>query len=486
MNENRRAAMESIRLPGPALATIYLVICLAPAAATFAVQVAPLGGWEMAAAALGMIALPAMVIQFFMSGRFEIVSGRLGIDKVMSFHKVTAWWIVIAIVLHPPLYVLPTLLENPDRGIERFVAYLSSPRYASGIVAWLAAVALVLAAVLRRHLPAKYEIWRGIHLLLAGLAVGAGLHHAVLAGRFSAGGPLFWFWVAVGVAVASSVVVLYGWRWLRLHTRPWRLASVTPIAERMWELDIQPAPGTPALPYKASQFVWMTHGTRRIPLLDNPFSIADSPLRPGMSLIIKEAGDFTDTVGGLSPGTPIGIDGPHGDFVLEDRPADAVLLIAGGVGIAPIMGLLRDLVARGDPRPIRLAYAAGGPGKFACTEEIEAARQTLDLQAMLVSETAAENWTGEVGLLDREKLRTLLAGVDPARTVAMMCGPGGMVAAISDALLDVGLPMKNIVYERFDYAAGAASRQDRRRALFQAAIGAILGLGAVLIALSRW
>src|SRR5690606_13634044 len=98
MNDKRRAAMAQIRLPGPALATIYLIICLAPAVAALVVQVAPLGGWEMAAAALGMIALPAMVVQFFMSGRFETVSGRLGIDQIMAFHKVAAWWIVIAIV----------------------------------------------------------------------------------------------------------------------------------------------------------------------------------------------------------------------------------------------------------------------------------------------------------------------------------------------------------------------------------------------------
>jgi predicted ferric reductase len=486
VNKNRRAAMAAIRLPGPALAAVYLFICLAPATAALAVQVAPFSGWGMAAAALGMIALPAMVVQFFMSGRFETVSGRLGIDQIMAFHKIAAWWIVIAIVLHPLLYVLPTLLDDVDRGVERLVAYLTSPRYLSGVLAWLAAVLLVLTAVLRKRLPAKYEFWRAVHFLLAGIAVGSGLHHAVTAGRFSAGGPLYWFWVAAGVAVAGAVAVLYGWRWMRLHTRPWRLASVTPLAERMWELDIQPQPGTPPFQYKAGQFVWMTSGGRRFPLLDNPFSIADSPRRPGISLIIKEAGDFTGTVGGLPPNTPIGIDGPHGDFVLEERPAEAVLLIAGGVGIAPIMGLLRDLVARGDPRPIRLAYAAGGPDKFACVQEIEAAKASLDLEVMLISEVAAEGWTGAVGFLDRDKLRTLLDGVDASRTLAMMCGPGGMVTAISDALLDVGLPMQNIVYERFDYAVGASSRQDRRQAMFQAAIGAALGLGAVVIAAFRW
>lgn len=477
----RRAA--HIRLPGPALAALYLAVCLAPAAMALGVRAPPAGGWEMAAAALGLVALPAMAVQFFISGRFESVSGRLGIDRIMAFHKVAAWWIALAIVLHPPFYVVPTLLDDFDRGLERLIAYIASPRYVSGVLAWVATVLLVLAAALRRHLPLKYELWRAVHLLLAAAAVGAGLHHAVVVGRFSVDGPIYWFWVAVGVALVAAVAVLYGWRWLRLHSRPWKLASVTPVAERMWELDIQPAPGTPTLRYKAGQFVWMTEGTRRFPLFDHPFSIADSQRRPGLSLIIKELGDFTRTVGGLRPGTPVGIDGPHGDFVLEERTADAVLLIAGGVGIAPIMGLLRDLVARRDPRPIRLAYAVGRPAGLACREEIEAARQTLDLEVLLLCETADEGWTGAVGMLDRDRLRELLGRLDPGRTLALMCGPGGMITAISDALMDIGLPMQNIVYERFDYAAGTSSRLDRRHALSYAAIGALLGLGLVLVTL---
>ena len=104
-----------------------------------------------------------------------------------------------------------------------------------------------------------------------------------------------------GAAVVAVVAILYGWRWVQLRLRPWRLASVSKVADRMWELDIQPAEGTPPLGYRAGQFVWMTEGARRFPLFDHPFSIADSPERPGLSLIIKEAGDFTNGIGKLAP-----------------------------------------------------------------------------------------------------------------------------------------------------------------------------------------
>jgi ferredoxin-NADP reductase len=303
----------------------------------------------------------------------------------------------------------------------------------------------------------------------------------VAAGRFSAEGPVELYWWAIGAGALAVLGTLYGWRWLRLRRQPWRLASVTKLADRLWELDIQPAKDTPPLPYEAGQFVWLTVGKRRFPLLDNPFSIADSPTRPGVSLIIKEAGDFTSTVGRLAPGTAIGIDGPYGDFTLQSHRGEGVLLLAAGAGIAPIMGLLRDMVARGDPRPVRLGYAAGRPATLACLDEIEAAKGMLDLKSEVVAEEGGPDWTGETGRLDRDRLAQLLEGLDPARSVAMICGPGPMVTAVSDTLLDLGMPMERVVYERFDYSGGR-SRQDRRRMGRFLALGAMLGLGVAAFA----
>ena len=476
----------SLRLTGTALATAYLVFCLVPLALTAKRLTAPLDAWEMAAAALGLVGLAAMAVQFVTSGRFQIVSGHLGIDKIMAFHKVAPRWILLALLLHPLFYVLPTWLDEPALGLERLLAYLTLPHYRSGVVAMIALLALVVTAILREWLPWRYEFWRGSHLLLGIIAVGAGLHHAVTVGRFSLEGLVHGFWWMAGSGILAVLAVLYGWRWLLLHQRAWRLASVTKLADRMWELNLQPAGENPAWSYQAGQFVWMTEGGRRFPLFDHPFSIADSPLRSGLSLIVKEAGDFTNKIGELAPGTAIGIDGPYGDFTLESHEARNVLLLAGGVGIAPIMGLLRDMVARRDPRPVRLAYAAGQPTNFACLAEIDAAKAVLDLQVMLLSEEDAQGWSGLIGRLDHSRLADLLKGLDPKDTVALVCGPGPMVTSVSDTLQDLGLPMENVVYERFDYGGGMSSRQDRQRSLQFAAIGVTLAAAlALFVVVSR-
>jgi predicted ferric reductase len=463
------------RLPARVVAVLYSVVCLAPLVLAVTRDVMPTSGWTLAAAGLGLVGLAGMAVQFVTSGRFEIVSGRLGIDRVMAFHKTAAWWVLLALLLHPVIYVVPTFLADPDLGMERLWAYYTLPHYRSGVIALSALVMIVVGSALRARLPLRYETWRAAHLVLAAVALGAGLHHAVTAGRFSASGLLEGYWWVVGAAAVAVVSILYGLRWARLHLRPWRLASVTKVADRMWELDMQPAPGTPPLGYRAGQFVWMTEGARRFPLFDHPFSIADSPLRPGLSLVVKEAGDFTNRIGTLAPGTSIGIDGPYGSFTLEEHGEDAVLLIAGGVGIAPILGILRDLVAQKYRYPVRLAYAAGRPENLACIDEIAAARSALDLETFLLSEEEAPGWEGETGRLDRDRLSEMLRGLDPERTVALICGPGPMVTTVADVLIDLGLPMDRVMYERFDYSEGT-SRLDRRlRRRF-------MGLGVALLA----
>jgi predicted ferric reductase len=470
------------RLGGGALAALYLAVAFLPLGLALGRETAPLDLLERVVAGLGLVALTAMAVQFVTSGRFGPVSGRLGIDKIMAFHKIAAWWVLLALLLHPLFYVLPTWLDDPELGMRRLVAYHVLPQYRTGVIALAALAVLVVASALRERLPLRYEIWRALHVILGLTAAGAGLHHALTVGRFSALGLVNAWWWGVAGALVLVMATLYGWRWARIHLRPWRLGAVTKIADRTWELDIQPAPGTPDLTYDAGQFVWMTEGARRFPLFDHPFSIAGSPARPGVSLIVKEAGDFTGGIGRLAPGTPVGIDGPYGEFVLAHHPGKAVLLVAGGAGIGPIMGLLRDLVALADRRPVRLAYAVGRPSNLACLPEIAAAEKVLDLRTMLLSETAAPGFDGVVGRLGKAELETLLEGIDRAETVAMMCGPGPMVAAVADVLEDLGLRREAIVYERFDYAGGHASRQDRRRRVRFVAVCAGLALGVAAFA----
>jgi Predicted ferric reductase len=144
-------------LPAPVVALLYLLVCLLPLILAALRVTSPTVAWELAAAGAGLAGLAAMAVQFVTSGRFQIVSGRLGIDHVMAFHKTAAWWVLLALILHPVAYVVPTLQADPALAQERMMAYLTLPHYRSGVIALAALVLLVMTSVLRLRLGLRYE-----------------------------------------------------------------------------------------------------------------------------------------------------------------------------------------------------------------------------------------------------------------------------------------------------------------------------------------
>jgi ferredoxin-NADP reductase len=79
----------------------------------------------------------------------------------------------------------------------------------------------------------------------------------------------------------------------------------------------------------------------------------------------------------------------------------------------------------------------------------------------------------------------MLDGLDPERTVALICGPGPMVTAVSDGLLALGLPMDRVMYERFDYSEDASRLDDRLRRRFLAlGLGILAGLAGFVALLA--
>jgi ferredoxin-NADP reductase len=145
------------------------------------------------------------------------------------------------------------------------------------------------------------------------------------------------------------------------------------------------------------------------------------------------------------------VDGPHGDFVLAGREAASVALFAGGIGIAPILGILRDMQLSGDRRPVSLVYGARNQERLVGRDAISEAASALSLRVDYVLEMPPPHWQGSVGGITAEVVRQAIIGRDPRHCICLLCGPTGMMLAIERVLLEAGVPARNIVYEQFDY-----------------------------------
>lgn len=272
------------------------------------------------------------------------------------------------------------------------------------------------------------------------------------------------FWPLLGLCVVVPMLSVYLRKWLSLRRHGWTVESVRPRAERLWEVTIRSATDTP-LSFRAGQFGWLAARGERLPIyFDHPFSIASAP-QDGTRLrfLIQEAGDFTDRIGELPKGLRVGVDAPHGSFTTDAvADSEAILLIAGGVGVAPIVGILEDLAARGETRPVRLIYAARDKASIVDRELLQPALDALGASSILLADDAQDGDGLRTGPAGEKHLREALDGLDPERTAALICGPGGMITAVTDTLHGIGVPLNMIHYERFDYGAAGGSAKDRK------------------------
>jgi predicted ferric reductase len=437
-------------MPLPALVAAYAILALLPVAIAALEGASGSGLVRELAAGTGLVALAMLLLQFISSGRYEWLSGRAGIDHTMRFHQLAARALTVLVLLHPLLFLMPTDAAGWGDVPARAARLFSAPHLASGVVAWVLLLVLIGLAVTRNRLGLRYEWWRAGHSLAALLVAIGGTHHALATGFYSGAPWLSRYWWAL----AAFAIVLWGYLWLVkpfvLMRGAHRVVSNEEIGRGIREIVLAPAAGRP-LRYDAGQFAWALLGQPPLTVLDHPFSISSAPeSSPEVRLLIKARGDFTGALGGLAPGARAYLDAPHGNFSLRGRHGASLSLIAGGIGIAPVIGLLRHLCARRDPRPVSLLYGARDERQLVHAEEIRAMAAVLDLQASFFVDEPAPGWSGSVGALTREAVRRAIRGA-PADCLAFLCGPTPMMLACARHLRGAGVPSRQIVFERFEY-----------------------------------
>lgn len=142
----------------------------------------------------------------------------------------------------------------------------------------------------------------------------------------------------------------------------------------------------------------------------------------GRTHTIRRVGDVTNALGRLRPGDGVGLRGPFGrGWPVEACFGKDVVLVAGGVGLAPLRSLVLALLgARAGCRRIWLLYGARTPADVLFEDELRAWGDTRGVEVIRTVDHASPEWTGEVGVVTGP-LHDL--PFEPPDTVAMLCGP---------------------------------------------------------------
>lgn len=189
---------------------------------------------------------------------------------------------------------------------------------------------------------------------------------------------------------------------------------------------------------------------RRHPVLPAgaPVLVSSSAARPeSPEFTIKALGNFTETVGRLDLGTLIHVDGPHGSFS-PTHPDGDYLLIAGGVGITPMMSILRSFADTGERRRVCLVYASREWDDVTFREELDDLKGRLLLTVHHVLSRPHSAWPGHRGRLSEAVLRQCLQRLRAPFNV-FVCGSPKMVEDAAGRLQKVGIPDAWVHTEKF-------------------------------------
>jgi len=428
---------------------IYLLIAILPLALLSFTSHTYYGFTSELGRAAALVGFMILAMQPLLAGRFKWITRPFGFDIVIRFHRNMAILALVLIVIHP------VLIAAGSAGFELLYSF-SAPWYILvGKSALLILIIIALLSISGNPDRLGFERWRLLHDILAPLVLIMVIVHAWNAGTdFTTG----WFkWTSViAVAVALTAYVYHRLiRPLRLSAKPYRVSAVDELKPGVWDITLE-APGSEAIfDYLPGQFQFITfHRAKGLPEEEHHWTISSSPLeKERVSSTIKNLGDFTSTMGETRPGDTATVHAPFGRFSYTLHPEEKDLVfIAGGIGITPMISMIRHMRDTGSNIPVLLIYANKDLESAVFREELSRISdgESPDLELIDILSNPKPDWNGETGYLDAEKLERFCGGRFEDRSF-YISGPPPMVSAALKALKEKGVPDSRIHTEIFSF-----------------------------------
>jgi NAD(P)H-flavin reductase len=217
--------------------------------------------------------------------------------------------------------------------------------------------------------------------------------------------------------------------------RPFRVAGRRRETADTWTLTLEPADGGPAPAFRPGQFNMVyAFGVGEVPI-----SISGDPTAGGpLEHTVRAVGPVSAAICRAEPGEQLGVRGPYGSsWPVEAAAGRHLVIVAGGLGLAPLRPALLEALAKREQLAGLLLLCGGrSPEELLFGAELEALAADPRIEVGVTVDSAEPGWEGHVGVVT-----TLVdpAAFDPARAVALICGPEVMMRFAAQALLEAGM-----------------------------------------------
>jgi predicted ferric reductase len=394
---------------------------------------------------LGLHLTLAMALQLVLVARLPFLDRRIGMDRLTSWHRWTGFTIFWLVLLHPTFILLGYARFDRIPFLREFGNLSKQTPVLFGMIAAGLVIVVGICSMRFARRRMQYETWHTIHIALYAVIVLAILHQVSEGSSFKTSvlGEVYW-WSLWAFAIVSLIVGRIVLPLVSNARHQLRVAAVVPESDNVVSVYMT-GKHLDQLQARAGQFfIWRFLGYNRW-WQANPFSLSAAPDGASLRLTAKASGKTSAGLRGLPIGTRVFAEGPYGAFTSLHRTREAMLLIAGGVGITPIRALLEEQTG-----PMVVLYRVHRMTDAVLLDELKALANMRGAQLHVLTGRTGEG-NPPNNPFDPRNLHTLVP--DITERDVFVCGPPAMTTAVVRSLRALGVPRAQVHDERFSLAS---------------------------------
>jgi predicted ferric reductase len=387
----------------------------------------------------GLLAVYFVLLELLTASRPLWLEKIFGLDKLLHSHCLIGLFIVLFLLAHPILLAF---------GHDMFRGGNATHMAVAGLVLFVFVIIVSTRAhILKKHGRSfNYDKWKRAHLFIYPAVILAFPHQYSIGGDFIHNPNFSAYWFLLYAFVFGNIIFfkilrpLYLFRRHRFYVKKIQtenhdVVSVYITGKDMAKFKIEPG-----------QFITLRFLTAQFRREVHPFSISALPSDDSIRVSIKNLGDFTSQIKNIKINTPVLINGPYGILTEKVCVNNKILMIAGGIGIAPIRSLLEQLARHG--KQITLLYCNRTENDIIFEKEIQDLSAQYGFSAHYIL-SRQPNYAGESGHLNTEKIKRFVP--DYAEREIFLCGPEAMMDGVIGELKSLGTNPSLIHFEKFSF-----------------------------------
>lgn len=383
----------------------------------------------------GMVGAFLVCAQVLLIARVPWFERAVGLDKLVSWHRVLGTSVVLLVITHVVFIVLGSEFADASWPWSEFLAVLQSyPDMTTALVGTIAFLTVGVSSARLVRAALSYEVWYWVHLTTYA-AIFLTFFHQLSGGAHFVDNPVNRVvWIVLYLATAASVLT---WRFILPTRDAWlhrmRVDAVVPESDGVASVWLS-GPRVREIGVRGGDFLlfrflaWGHLGTA------HPYSVSRLPSDGRLRITVGALGDHSRRLHRLRPGTLVFAEGPFGHFTADRASRPHILLIAGGAGIGPIRALAEALAARGAFSVV--LYRVSAAAQLALIPELRA------LPGVTVVPLVGRRSDLGYDPLAPDSLHRIIPDLNDWE--AFICGPEGMADVAQSSLRRLGMSKRFI------------------------------------------